>query len=302
MDQETIRQILGAWAISAEPVRETIGHDKETWRVGDKHWLSGIATTQQSRFAYIQSLLDQTPLQGYQTPQAIPTSTGHDFTTAHKKIWYLTSHIDGRQPEPTSHSDMTSVTSALATLHSQLHDTLPPADAGTTAPLTHLKASAKLLATRKLPYSPDQYDTLRQGLEYLQTHPVPTQHAQLIHGDPSYPNLKLGPDNELTGILDWDSTTTASPLYDLAVIGQTILYRSNADDPLRWLDDLLSVYSQSGGHQYSRQELLCAVLSIKYESINHHGQKYLDGGCSFDLTYSQVAKIHTVLALARRGQ
>lgn len=301
MDADAVQEILSEWGISAPVTGETVGNHKETWRVGTTHWPSGIPQAQESHFGHIQTLLDQPQLQDYRTPQAIPTLAGQGYTTSQEKIWYLTPHIPGRHPRPTSHTDMKKIAAAIARLHQKLK-TIPAQKAiSGPEPLQPLQAAAHLLATRKLPYSTDEYDTLTQGLQYLEDHPVCTQHAQLIHGDPSYPNLKLDHDSNLTGILDWDSTTTASPVYDLAVIAQTILYRSNTDSPQQWLDDLLQTYSHSGGHQYSRHQLLSAVLSIKYESINHHGQNYLDSGCTFDLTYSQVAKIHTALTLARRG-
>ncbi|MDO5099259.1 MAG: phosphotransferase [Corynebacterium sp.] len=119
----------------------------------------------------------------------------------------------------------------------------------------------------------------------------------MIHGDPSYPNLRLGQSRELCGVIDWESVRWGIPLRDLAVVGQSVLYRSGWGDVRDGLKRLLDVYGRAGGRTYSIHQLLITILSIKFWSIENHGQVLLNGGGDVDLVRSQAEKIAAVCRL-----
>lgn len=290
-------EALTHWGITCEPVEETVGNNKKTWRVGPEYWLTADAPSQAKTWENVDTILESSQLQGYQTPKPVPTRPGKKTIIHDRYAWRLTRHIPGKQPQANSHDHLEAVAAGLATLHRQLSKIKNHNIQNATIPEQHVASAQALLTNQQLPYTPDEQKTLLAGLDYLSGNKQPQPPAQLIHGDPSYPNLRLNHKGQLRGILDWDTACIASPIYDLAVVAQTVLFRSDTAHPLAWLDNLISIYQDNGGRQADTRQLLTAVLTIKYESINTHGSRYLQGAKSFDLTHSQAAKVKTTLTL-----
>lgn len=245
----------------------------------------------------VDTILESEQIQRYQTPKPIPTTNGKKTLIHDGYAWRLTRHIPGKQPQPNSRHDLEAVAAGLATLHRQLRQIDTHCIPHTYTPQQHMASVQTLLAGTQLPYTTAEQTLLRRGIEYFTKHKTPQPTSQLIHGDPSYPNLRLDQHRQIRGILDWDTTCIASPIYDLAVVAQTVLFRSNTTQTLHWLQHLTDTYHQHSEPQIDIRQLLTAVLAIKYESINTHGTRYLQGATNFDLAHSQAAKIGTTLNL-----
>ncbi len=298
-DQDAMA-ILGHWGIEAEPRRESSGLNKDTWQAGEDAWLAadheGAATTWEA----VDALLSRRELSSFDVPRIVPTLSGERWIRCEGRLWRMTEAVSGRAPSPESHEDLASVAAGLARLH-QAMAPLPEIFGSQAIPTAeHARHARELLESEELPYTEEESAQIVEALELWGAAPLCQGPQQMIHGDPSYPNLRLDHTGQLTGLIDWESVRWDSVLHDLAVVGQTILYRSGWSDTRAGLVTLLELYAQAGGRAYSLDDLLLSILGIKFESVAHHGQKLVAGTGDSDLVRSQAGKIHRVCALLKQ--
>lgn len=122
--------------------------------------------------------------------------------------------------------------------------------------------------------------------------------SQLIHGDPSFPNLLCTDSAEgprLVGILDWQEAAIDSPLTDLSALGSTIWFRSNVERPGQLLGQALRTYEQAGGKAWPYSTVLLATLTAKLQSVAHHGGRYVAGKGPHALLAEQPRQLGQIL-------
>jgi macrolide phosphotransferase len=66
-------------------------------------------------------------------------------------------------------------------------------------------------------------------------------------------------------------------LTDLSVLGTTVWFRSNADNPAELLRQALGAYEEAGGRSWPYPTVLLAILTAKLQSVAHHGGRYVTG-------------------------
>ncbi len=292
--------LLALWGIEEVPTVVELGVNKETWRVG-AHWLSADyphAAERVRREQRLLTTLGTDPAAPFAVPRPVPSPTGQAPEHA-GRIWRLTEHVPGRHPRPESVDDLRAVAHGLARLHAWtagLDVELAVSEADSFA---LFEAGVALAASGDLPFAPADRELLAEAAEFSRAHPVGPAGRQLIHADPSYPNLRM-PDQDaadLSGLLDWESCRLDVPLADLAVVGQTVMFRSGLPDPLGHLRLLLRGYQEAGGAEFDLDTLLTAMIMAKFESIDHHGRRFLRGEVDAGLALSQPAKIAAILGL-----
>ncbi|OLT25779.1 hypothetical protein BJF83_22615 [Nocardiopsis sp. CNR-923] len=291
------------WELTTAPVRVDVGVNKATWRVGDS-WLTCVPDTHEETMDRLRSLCAAVAEQAgetFEVPSFLPSRTG-DFTPrVGGYAWSLTAHLGGRQPQASSLADMETVASGLASLHRLLRDL--PGDLAVSGEnsVKLFDEGAALVADPRLEYTTEQRDILaraevliRARLDRLTRHPM-----QLVHGDPSNPNLRLGEAHPpvLTGLLDWDHARVDLVLADVATVAQTVILRSGSSAPLEMLGNVLAAYGDAGGVPFTVDDALTGLLMAKFESVAHHGGRYLRGEGPHDIVMSQPEKIRTVLRL-----
>ncbi|MBE3567876.1 MAG: aminoglycoside phosphotransferase family protein [Thermogemmatispora sp.] len=298
------------WNIEEHLETVDTGVNKRTWRAGP-YWLSctyDYEVEAVSRELQLYSCLSERgQLPGAVAVPSVIKAQGELFVQAHGRVWWLTAHVPGRQPEPTRIEDTLAVARGLAGLHCWLAPLSPELAVSKESALT-LFARGRLLALEEqcLGFTEADKEVLLQASrlidEYLATHSQTAM--QLIHGDPSHPNLRLSEryPPRLIGALDWASCRYDAPLADLATVGQTIVFRSRSRDPLADLTAMMAAYQQGGGVGFSLDALLVFMILGKFESIAHHGTRFLRGEIAADLVLSQSTKIHTILLLIQESQ
>ncbi|RAQ93998.1 hypothetical protein [Thermogemmatispora tikiterensis] len=68
------------------------------------------------------------------------------------------------------------------------------------------------------------------------------------------------------------------------------------------LASMVTAYQQAGGASFTLQALLIFMLLTKFESIAHHGARFLRGEIAADLVLSQLEKIRMIMLLAQESQ
>ncbi|HEY1352182.1 MAG TPA: phosphotransferase [Ktedonobacteraceae bacterium] len=303
------REVLGAhWGIREPPVRVEIGVNRQIWRVGQR-WLS---CTIEQRAAQVRRELRLSLRLGKRARLpagvAVPAPlSGREgpLVSACGRVWWLTGHVAGRRPEPAARVDTIAVVRGLAGLHRWLKPLSPDLAVASEDSLTLFAHAQELLAdTRLLGFSLTDQATLQQACELIEAYlsirlPSP---RQLIHGDPSYPNLRLshGPLPRLIGALDWEECRLDFPLSDLSTVGQTVVFRAGLSDPLAGLAGIHAIYCQHTSSRFELRDLLMFMLLGKFESIAHHGTRFVGGEAPQELVLSQAAKMRTLLDLLRQ--
>jgi Ser/Thr protein kinase RdoA (MazF antagonist) len=141
----------------------------------------------------------------FSVPRLVPAPHGV-VVQAHGRAWWLAEHVDGRQPHPGDATDTAAVAVGLARLHTAPRD-LPGTLAVSAENLVSLfETGARLAADPRVDFSPDDRKIVDVATAVVFDRLEALQRAgtQLIHGDPSNPNLCVK-DNpvRLTGALDW---------------------------------------------------------------------------------------------------
>ncbi|GAB77742.1 macrolide phosphotransferase [Austwickia chelonae] len=295
--EEDARAVLDMWGMDEPLAKETSGLNKDTWQVGERHWLAADRVDVQNLWRTVDELLGRHELAGYDLPRALPATTGEPLVHFRGRLWRLTESVNGVVPVASRVADLESVAVGMARLHAAMAPLPQRFGAAAVSSETYAERARQFLEHAALPFSTEEHSQVCEGLRLWDKRPRNLIAPQVIHGDPSYPNLRCNADCQLTGLIDWESVRWDSPLYDLAVVGQTVFFRSGWQDTLKGLDRLLTAYARSGGREYAMPDLLHTLLGIKLESVAHHGQKLLDGHGDADLVRSQAGKIYTISAL-----
>ncbi|GGL42411.1 phosphotransferase enzyme family protein [Planomonospora parontospora] len=291
------------WGLTEPAERVDIGVNKTTWRVGDA-WLSSAPPSMREsidRLRAVCAAVAQETGGAYAVPAFLRTRSGEHSVETAGWIWWMTEHVPGRAPVASSPADMEAVAAGMARLHRLLRTLPPTLTVSDTDMVTLFERGTALAADPRLGYGAEQRDIVataearvRERLEILTRQPT-----QLVHGDPSNPNLRMAADGEpvLTGLLDWDHARRDLVLADLATIAQTIVLRSGAPEPTVLLERMLGAYQTEGGISCSVEDVLTGLLMAKFESVAHHGGRYLRGECSLEIVASQPGKIREILRL-----
>ncbi|MBX6750996.1 MAG: aminoglycoside phosphotransferase family protein [Micromonosporaceae bacterium] len=290
------------WGRRASAERVHVGVNKATWRVADC-WLTCDVSRRAERVARMHRLLARlsaAPGLDIDVPAVIATREGEELVRYADRVWWLTRHVGGRQPDPRNMADTAAVASGLARLHGALR-ALPGDLAVVDDTLVSLfELATDLIASGRLTFSPDDMKHLSRAeavaREWLPR--LTAEDPQLIHGDPSNPNLRVCDEPvRLCGALDWDQARCDLVLADLATVAQTVVFRSGTTATGELLDTMTEAYTAAGGCHFTRHEVLAGLILVKFESIAHHGTRYLHGETDGALVTSQVDKIRTVLDL-----
>lgn len=290
------------WGRRASAERVHVGVNKATWRVADG-WLTCDVARRAGQVARMHRLLARlsaTPGLDIDVPVVIPTREGEELVRYADRVWWLTRHVDGRQPDPRSMADTVAVASGLARLHGALR-TLPDGLAVVDDTVVSLfERATDLVASGRLAFSPDDRKVLSHA-EAVARAWLPrlvAEGPQLIHGDPANPNLRVRDEPvRLGGVLDWDQARRDVVLADLATVAQTVVFRSGTTAPRESLDEMAEAYTAAGGRRFTRHEVLAGLILVKFESIAHHGTRYLHGETDRAMVTSQVDKIRIVVDL-----
>lgn len=304
LDRAAEKVLAAGWGLTGPVERAEVGVNKATWRAG-RYWLAcdyPRAAGYVSRTRVLLARLVADPRLELAVPCLVPASDGL-VVHAHNRAWWLTGHVSGRQPDPRSAADTAAVAAGLARLHAFLRDI--PADlAVSDDDLVSLFASGvRLAADPRLGFCPEDQRTAGRAAAVAGEHICGLQLAerQLIHGDPSHPNLRVhdGP-VRLTGALDWDQARADLILADVATVAETVVFRSGTARPLGALETMLHAYMAAGGTAVTLDDAIAGLVMVKFESIAHHGARYLRGETSRATVASQLAKIRLVLELRGR--
>lgn len=304
LDQAAQRLAAVEWGMSEAVERVNVGMNKATWRVG-KHWLAcdyPRAAAQVERMRTILATLTAHPGFDLAVPRFVAGHGGY-LVHSHGRVWWLTEHVAGRQPDPDSPTDTAAVAAGLARLHTTLRD-LPASPAASADNAVCLfEAGARLARDPRLGFTPADHDALDEAIAVVRRRLDALGQAgiQLVHGDPSNPNLRVRDDPlRLTGALDWDHARLDLALADVATVAQTVVLRSGSAAPLDALNAMLDAYLAAGGVAMTLDDLLIGLVMAKFESIAHHGGRYLRGESGQAIVRGQVDKIRTILDLHTR--
>jgi aminoglycoside phosphotransferase (APT) family kinase protein len=289
------------WNIDSEPVKVDIGVNKETWRVG-AYWLNAEPIDQLHRIERELSLLDllsATPDLPFCLPLVVPNRF-EELPIHFEQVWRLSEHVDGRAPIVNSVDDLDAVTRGIARLHIWSSHLSPISTPTELDSYGYFQNAVSLLENEVLPLSRLDRISLTEGEEFVNSKfKAFQQNRQLVHGDPSYPNLRVMENQgvSLTGLIDWESSRVDSTISDLAVLGQTVVFRFQSKQTLINLLRILDVYAQASGTEFQLQELFTAMVLGKFESIFHHGCRFLQGRAEASMVSSQASKIAAILTL-----
>lgn len=302
LDDTAQRLLESRWHITAEAERVHVGVNKATWRVSD-YWLACDFPRQAGQVRRMQTLLATlASTSGFdlEVPRLVPTARHADVVRAHGRVWWLTEHVSGRQPDPARLHDTTAVAAGLARLHQLLRSMPPELAVSKDNSVSLFEAAIRLIAERRLGFTAADEKTINEAATLVreQLPQLLAPGMQLIHGDPSNPNLRVR-DNpiHLTGALDWDHARVDLALADVATVAQTVVFRSGTATPLKALDTMLSVYLTNGGVPMTLNDVIVGLVLAKFESIAHHGMRFLHREVDHGIVSSQVDKIRAALSL-----
>ena len=297
-------RITSLWGLDKQPKRVDIGVNKATWRVGG-YWLSSGLTDEKDRIVRSQRLLARLSEDFcgvIAVPRFVPVDSGF-VVEAHGRVWWLTEHIEGRQPDPSCQSDMEAVARGLSMMHDLLRE-VPRSYSVSDDNFEQLfRYVEQMVSDVRLKFSSDDLAVARHAAEIVVEHLglIRRSGMQITHGDPSNPNLLMDMSgSRLIGALDWDNAHYDHVLSDIAVVAQTILFRSHSDEQLDYLREVIAAYVSSGGTDFTIDEVLTSVIMVLFEAISHHGNRYVLGHGSYEHVGDRVANMRIVLGLMNR--
>lgn len=289
------------WGLSSVLERVEVGVNKATWRIGSDAWLSCAPSSQAHMVDGLRALCAAVAKQKvFAVPSFLPAISGQHALTVADHVWWVTEHVPGRAPSPSSRPDMEAVATGMATLHRVLRPlpaTLAVSDKNL---VTLFEEGAHLGGDKRLGYGQEQREILIRAEACVRARLdiVTGPSMQLVHGDPSNPNLRMDESvPKLTGLIDWDHARVDLVLADLATVAQTVVFRSGIARPLVLLEQILAAYRTAGGHDVTVNDTLTALLMTKFESVAHHGGRYLRGEVPRSIVAGQPDKIRAVLQL-----
>lgn len=301
LSQATAAQVRHRWGLADRPLRHELGVNKGTWRIGS-HWLSADESARRPRVERLRLLLKRLHAQKteFDLPTFVAARDGRYVHELDGRIWWVTTHVRGRHPKPSSEADMVAVARGLADLHAALRRLPRSAAVSNHDAYRWFELGATVGSNFRLPFRPADRTILGKAEARVRAAlPSLPRDVQLVHGDPSNPNLRLSRtvDLRLTGVLDLDEARVDDPLTDLATVAQTVVLRSGRDNPLPLLDQVLDTYAERSRLERTRDAVLVSLLMAKFESVATHGTRFLDGAGDPDLVASQPAKVKRVLDL-----
>jgi macrolide phosphotransferase len=288
------------WNLRARLCPVSVAVNRRVWRVEDS-FLAGSWSDDRpgvQRELELCRALTNSPRFSFAVPTPILTSNGAKLLELGSRLWWRTAALSGSHPEPTDREQVLAVARDLARLHAEL------AASGVKATVQqvpfHEWPSRALAFVRDHPEALPAADRLVveravAAAEHIQDH---LSDSQLVHGDPSFPNLLCAnsPDGlRLVGILDWQEAAIDSLLTDLSVLGTTVWFRSNAEDPGELLRQALRAYEEAGGKPWPYPTVLLAILAAKLQSVAHHGSRYVAGKGPYALFSEQPRLLGLIL-------
>lgn len=294
------------WGVDIQPFGVGVGVNKETWRVGS-FWLSADYADARPTVERQQRLLAALADAGeppFQIPADVPSAgiPRGGLVVRDDRIWRLTRHVDGRSPAVDSEEDLVAVARGLAGVHAWLATVDPALAPVDMDARVYFERGRELAESPDIAFPAEDRAVVADGARFAEELLTEVSgSAQIVHGDPSHPNLRIssGHPAALAGLLDWDSSRRDGPVTDLAVVGQTVLFRS-ALSPLPGLRLIRDEYHNAGGARVASDVLLAAMVLGKFESIAHHGGRFLRGRAAADLVLSQPAKMRAILELREK--
>jgi Ser/Thr protein kinase RdoA (MazF antagonist) len=300
-DDLAARVLARHWGLAAAPQRVEVGVNKLTWRAGAR-WLSAVPASAAAAVRREHRLL--LALRDRSFPYAAPYPVAGDRGTLAEEAgwaWWLTDNLPGRAPDEHSLGPILAAAAGLAGVHASLRSV--PEDLAVMRDDSRalFERGVDLAASPAIGLDPADLgrlrsaaDAVRAGWPRLDAAP-----RQIIHGDPAHPNLRMAPPppGRLTGLLDWESCRHDLPIADLSRVGQTVLYRLGPPDPAPVLGRVLRAYHRAGGAEFSLADFLVAIIMAKFESIAHHGGRYLSGAGPRRRVAAQPGNIARAMAL-----
>lgn len=293
-----------AWNRRSKLSRVQIGVNRAVWRADD-FWLSCAPVTTIEAISrehrLLETLRDSNP--PVSLPLPIPVTVGETLFVQGDSVWWATINVPGVAPKPSVPREMDVVVAGIAKLHAwlyQFNSTVAVSNYDTRA-WVHM--ARNIASDTRLQLSvADQLLVLDSAAFVDSLLDQRTLKRQLIHGDPSHPNLRISEslhNKELTGVLDWESARFDSIFADLAVLAQTVVFRSETRDVQTELERMCAVYGESSGETVIIQDVLTYLVAAKLESLAHHGLRYIAGIGPESLARKQPQNIAVAMGLLR---
>ena len=264
------------WRIYEPAVRTDLGVSRNTWRVGQRYWLS------QSEEWRSADLIDRAELVQrlrffvrdkrlpISVPEAVPCERGRLVVTDGGYGWCLTHHLEGFHPDSNDPYIYTVITEGLARFHLELRlfsDHLPAAVPDGICARARQSLERLELATF-IPFTnhPREQELLvRAGVWLLpRLGRFELLPRQLIHGDWTPRNLLLHSSDHgahVTAVLDFESMANDPVHVDLASTCSTLLMWAGLDRTVERITDVLSTYERLGGTRVEREDIYTAMLA-----------------------------------------
>jgi Ser/Thr protein kinase RdoA (MazF antagonist) len=293
-------EVLEFWSVGARQVEPvTIGVNRRVWRTE-----LGFLTTSwpderamaEAELALCQQVA-ATPAVRFEVPSPIPADGGRLIVDAFDRIWWITHPVTGERPDPTALETLLAVSESLAEVHGQLRRVDQVAVVQPRRLIDWVPLAAEFLEQHPDLFQPAQRDSIAVAVRVVGDRDRElSQGEQLVHGDPSFPNLLVDPASKrIVGILDWQEAAIDSVLADLSVLGNTIWQRSGLPNRRSALDQCIDRYASQGGRTLQSPMVLIAMLAAKLQSVVHHGSRYVAGRGSWDNLAEQPALIQEIL-------
>lgn len=304
LDQLATTLLTSEWGVRAVPRRIDVGVNKRTWRAGD-YWLSCAPERFWELIRRESSLYEALAAAeggAVAIPAVVPARSGLQLTRG-GAVWRLTRNVPGRRPHPAVPGDAAAVVAGVARLHCWLQEQPVALAVSQSSTADLFTRGVRVARDPSLGFDRADLTTIERGREVVLSHDV---HAacdrRLVHGDPSFPNLRLSTESPLMliGAVDWDCCRVDDVLTDLAVLGHSVVFRSRAENPLRELRHMIDTYQNHGGRSCSMREVLVYMVMAKFESIAHHGERFFRREAPPELVASQPAEMRAVLELYDR--
>lgn len=301
IDETARRLVQSEWGIFAPLQRVDIGVNKSVWRT-DGYWLASTSSRHVARVEREHALYATLASRdgAFDVPKIHPSRVG-TYVTADDRIWWMTTHVPGRPPDPASEGDGAVVAAGLARLHSWLSPVEGFVEDDNVDLLSYCRDGQKLV--RELPFAREEQRVIAQASEFvdqwLRAQPIASR--QVVHGDPSFPNLRLSEERipSLSGCLDWERCRLDSVISDVATCGEAVAFRSGTNHPKERLQSFLASYQEAGGKQFTLIEVIASMIMANFESISHHGERFLRSEGTWELLAFRTKRFSTELRILR---
>lgn len=272
--------VLERWGLHQPRVEAvTIGVNRRVWRT-ETGFLTTSWPDERSMAEAELAICHQVaaaPSVRFELPAPIADRDGTIIVEAFDRIWWLTRPVSGERPDPTLLETLLAVSASLAEVHGQLRDVSGATTVQSRRLIDWAPLAADFIQAHSELFQPTQRTAISTAVELVSgnNHELAGD-EQLVHGDPSFPNLLVDPmSKRIVGILDWQEAAVDSVLADLSVLGNTVWQRSGLPDRRSALEECLRRYSDQAGRAFRAETVLIAMLAAKLQSVVHHGTRYL---------------------------